>query len=318
MTIKHLVISGGGPSGFVAYGAIKQLAIQKFLDINHLETIYSSSVGSIFGVAITLGYEWDWLDDYFIKRPWNKILEIDPSIFINTFSDKGIYGLEIHEKLLEPLLTAKNLSPNITLREYYEYNNIEIHIFTSDLNKDTPLSIDLSYKTHPDLSLVKAVYMSASYPFLFKPLCENGSCFIDGGLLNNYPLRNCIENIKMKNNNTDSGNNNTDSGNDIDIVNYDEIIALKKITPINTTTICNETNVLEYGLELFRKMHLAILKDNECKSHDIKNTIECVVKNEKGVESWWNIFSTENGRREVIRDGELIAQEFIEKRSKTA
>lgn len=76
--------------------------------------------------------------------------------------------------------------------------------------------------------------------------------------------------------------------------------------------------MLEYGLELLRKMHIAILKDNECKSNDIKNTIECVVKNEKGVESWWNIFSTKNGRREVIRDGELIAQEFIEKHSKTA
>lgn len=199
MTIKHLVISGGGPSGMVAYGAIKQLSLQKFLDISNLETIYSSSVGSIVGAVITLGYDWEWLDDYFIKRPWNKILEIDPTIFMNSFNDKGIYGLEIHEKLLEPLLTAKNLSPKITLQEYFDYNNIEFHIFTSDLNKNIPMSIDMSYKTHPDLSLVKAVYMSASFPFLFKPLCENGGCFIDGGLLNNYPLKNCIENIKMKN-----------------------------------------------------------------------------------------------------------------------
>ena len=310
MTIKHLVISGGGPSGFVAYGAIKQLAIKKFVDISHLETIYTSSVGSIFGAVITLGYDWEWLDDYFIKRPWNKILEIDPTILMKSFTDKGIYGLDIHEKLLEPLLTAKNLSPKITLQEYYDYNNIEFHIFTSDLNKNIPMSIDMSYKTHPDLSLVKAVYMSASFPFLFKPLCENGNCFIDGGLLNNYPLQNCIENIKLKNNKNNKNNN--------DFVDYDEIIALKKISPANTTTICTETNVLEYGLELFRKMHLAILKDSEFKQKDIKNTIECMVRNETGVESWWNIFSTENGRREVIRDGELFANEFIEKHSKTA
>ena len=296
MTIKHLVISGGGPSGFVAYGVIKQLSIQKFLDISNLETIYASSVGSIFGAVITLGYEWDWLDDYFIKRPWNKILEIDPAILMNSFTDKGIYGLEIHQKLLEPLLTAKNLSPAITLKEYYEYNNIELHIFTSDLNKEIPVSIDMSYKTHPDLSLVKAIYMSASFPFLFKPLCENGSCFIDGGLLNNYPLQNCIENIKN--------------------IDYDEILALKKIRSNHISTISNDTNVLEYGMEMFKKMHYAILKDS--KDNDIKNTIECSVRDEAGFESWWNIFTTESGRKEIINDGELLANEFIEKHSKTA
>ena len=312
MTIKHMVISGGGPSGLVAYGVIKQLALQKVLDIFSLETIYTSSVGSIFGVVVTLGYDWEWLDDYFIKRPWNKILEIDPTILMNSFTDKGIYGLEIYQKLLEPLLTAKNLSSTITLQEYYEYNNIELHIFTSDLNKDIPLSIDMSYKTHPDLPLVKAIYMSASFPFLFKPLCENGSCFIDGGLLNNYPMQNCIDNIKKKN------KINENNKSEEDCVNYDEIIGLKKITSTNISTICNDTNVLEYGVEMYRKMHQAILKDTESKTNDIKNTIECVVRNESGFESWWNIFSTEKGRKEVISDGESIAKEFIEKHLKTA
>jgi len=301
MTIKHMVISGGGPSGFVAYGAIKQLAIQKFLDISNLETFYASSVGAVLGVVITLGYEWEWLDDYFIKRPWNKILEIDPAILMNSFNEKGIYGIEIHEKLLEPLLTAKNLSPKITLKEYYEYNKIDFHIFTSDLNKTIPMSIDMSYKTHPNVQLVKAIYMSAAFPFLFKPLCENGSCFIDGGLLNNYPLQNCIDNIK--------NNNGT--------VNVDEIIAFKKISSTHTTTISDDTNVLEYGLEMFRKMHVAILKDSESKNNNIKYTIECGV-NDTSFKSWWNIFSTENGRKEVISDGEILADKFIERHSKTA
>ena len=303
LVMKHLVISGGGPSGLVAYGAIKQLAIQNVLDISRVETIYASSVGSIIGAVITLGYDWEWLDDYFIKRPWNKILEIDPTILMNSFTDKGIYGIEIQEKLLGPLLTAKNLSQTITLKEFYEYTNIEFHIFTSDLNKDIPMSIDMSYKTHPDIQLVKAIYMSSSFPFLFKPICENGSCFVDGGLLNNYPLQNCIENIKKNNN---------------DCVDYDEIIALKKVDPCNIQKVTDKTNVLEYGLDMFRKMHLAILKDIESKDNDIKNTIHCVVRNEYGLESWLNIFSTEKGRKDVIEDGELLAKEFIEKHSKTA
>ena len=116
-------------------------------------------------------------------------------------------------------------------------------------------------------------------------------------------MQNCIENIKKNNN---------------DCIDYDEIIALKKVDPRNIQKVTDKTNVLEYGLDMFRKMHLAILKDIESKDNDIKNTIHCVVRNEYGLESWLNIFSTEKGRKEVIGDGELLANEFIEKHSKTA
>ena len=301
MTIKHLVISGGGPSGFVAYGAIKYLSENKVINMSSIETLYTCSVGSIIGVVVTLGYEWKWLDDYFVKRPLTKLLEIEPLNIIDAFNKKGLFGIEVMETFMKPLLTAKNLSENITLKEYYDYNKTEIHIISTDLNKHPPLSIDISYKTHPDLPLVKALYMSASYPFLFKPLCENNCCYTDGGFLNNYPLQNCIQNIKETNNGK---------------VNFDEIIALKKIRTNTPTNISDTTNIFEYGIEILRKLHCVVIKQYEEEKNDIKNTINCIVKNEKGIESWLDIFSTEQGRSEIIHDGEQFAKLFIEKHSK--
>ena len=303
MTIKHLVISGGGPSGFVAYGAIKHLCEQNVIEISKLETLYTCSIGSIIGVVVTLGYQWKWLDDYFVKRPFSKLLEIEPLNILDAFNNKGIFGMEVIEKLMKPLLTAKNLSENITLQEYYDYNKTEIHIITTDLNKHPPLSIDISYKTHPELSLVKALYMSSSYPFLFKPLCENNSCYTDGGFLNNYPLKNCIQNIKENNNGK---------------IDLDEIIAFKKIKEDTETTISDNTNIFEYGITILRKLHFVVLAQCEEGQQDIKNTIYCVVKNEKGIESWLNIFSTEEGRSNIIHDGEIFAKNFIEKHLKIA
>ena len=69
MTIKHIVISGGGPTGFITYGAVRYLSKEKFWDLKNIETIYGSSIGALMGVVFSLGYDWEWLDDYFIKRP---------------------------------------------------------------------------------------------------------------------------------------------------------------------------------------------------------------------------------------------------------
>ena len=36
--------------------------------------------------------------------------------------------------------------------------------------------------------------MSSTFPILFKPIIEDDKCFIDGGLLNNFPINDCLEN----------------------------------------------------------------------------------------------------------------------------
>ena len=98
------------------------------------------------------------------------------------------------KEVLTPLLTAKDLSENITLKEYYDYNNIDLHCITVELNSFQ--KVDLNHNTYPDLSLIKALEMSSAYPILFKPIIENDKCYIDGGLLDNYPINECLENEK--------------------------------------------------------------------------------------------------------------------------
>ena len=124
MTIKHLVISGGGPSGFITYGAAKLLSKEQFWSIDDIKTIYGCSIGAYMGVILSLKYDWNTLDDYFIKRPWEKIIELSPSTLVESYLNKGIIGESFIKASIEPLLTAKNLEINITMKELYEYNNI--------------------------------------------------------------------------------------------------------------------------------------------------------------------------------------------------
>ena len=126
MVIKHLVIAGGGPSGLFTYGAAKFLSKENFWNIDSIETIYGTSIGGFIGAVIALKHEWNVLDDYIIKRPWEKLIELSPECLFKVWEEKGIFGDEFIREALKPLLEAQDLSVDITLKEFYDYSKIEL------------------------------------------------------------------------------------------------------------------------------------------------------------------------------------------------
>ena len=83
MTIKHLVLAGGGSGGFTVYGALKYLNQKEFFLLNNITSIHSSSAGSIIAGLIILANDWNLLDDYILKRPWDKLININPTALLN-------------------------------------------------------------------------------------------------------------------------------------------------------------------------------------------------------------------------------------------
>ena len=114
MVIKHIVISGGGPTGFITYGAAKHLAKEAFWKLDDIESIYGCSIGAYMGVILSLGYDWDWLDDYFIKRPWDKVIGITPISIFDSLITRGIIGEKIYKRFARTFVDSK--------RTKYKYN----------------------------------------------------------------------------------------------------------------------------------------------------------------------------------------------------
>ena len=54
MTIKHLVIAGGGPIGFQFLGALEHLNEKGFWKLEDIESIYATSIGTFLAVFICL------------------------------------------------------------------------------------------------------------------------------------------------------------------------------------------------------------------------------------------------------------------------
>jgi len=295
MTIKHIVIAGGGPTGFYTYGAAKFLAEKNFWNINNIETIYGTSIGACIGALLCLKYDWSTLNDYIIKRPWDKIFNVSPETIFKIWESKGLFGDECIKELLKPLLIAKELSVNITLKEFYEYSKIELHMFSVDIN-DFPLSeTDISYKTHPDLSLISALTMTTAIPFIYKPVIIDNKCFLDGGIVLNYPLKKCLIDTMCDEN---------------EILAFKNYYSTDKKNVKNLNGIADDTTLLNFWVYLMR---LFIKQFNS--NHDepvISNEVKCFVDDIGNIDEWKKALDDKECREKFIKKGEIAGFMFLE------
>lgn len=195
MTIKHLVISGGGPTLIQVLGAIQHLETNNFLNISDIETIYGTSAGAIIGILICLKYDWETINDYIIKRPWHDVFAIKAEHILEVYKKKGLFDIKIIEKCFKPVFDAKDVPLDINLEDFYNLTKIELHFFSFEINEYKVH--DISYLTHPKLSLLTAVQMTCALPILISPVFIEDKCYIDGGLSTNYPLQYCIDTRKQ-------------------------------------------------------------------------------------------------------------------------
>ena len=177
MTIKHLVISGGGPIMVQVLGAIQHLEQNNFLNMKDIESIYGTSAGAIIGILICLNYDWETINDYIIKRPWHDVFSIKVQNIFDAYTKKGIFDIKTIEKCFKPLLDAKDISMDINLTDFYNLSRIELHLFSFEINEYKVQ--DISYLTHPNLSLMTAVQMTCGLPILVTPVCIDDKCFIE-------------------------------------------------------------------------------------------------------------------------------------------
>jgi predicted acylesterase/phospholipase RssA len=285
LNIKHLVISGGGPSLLQYISAIQYLDINKIIKLNDIQSIYGTSAGSIVGILLCLRYDWETINDYIIKRPWHELFHIKINYIFEAYKNRGIYGKKIIEKIFKPLLDAKDLSIDINLKDFYEYSKIELHFFSFEVNQF--MIEDISYLTHPDISLIDAVMMSSAIPLLITPIVIDNKCYIDGGVSANYPLKYCI----------DSGKN------------EEEILGLcNQYDTQQKNHVDSTSNLLDFIMCFFFKIINSLSSSNVIPK--IKYEIICNVKH-LSLNYFTSTLSSMEIRKEYYQMGEESAKHFV-------
>jgi predicted acylesterase/phospholipase RssA len=283
MTIKNIVLSGGGYNGLCMLGTISYLLEREFVDFNKIEKIYGTSFGALCGFIICLKIKWNEVIEYFIERPWDKMVNVNVDSILDMISKKGLLDESFIHSLLEKLIISCGLEKDITFEGLYEYNNIELHSYHVELNK--LVLVDCSYKTHPNMKVLDAIYSSCCLPFLFTPSKIDNKLCIDGGVLCAFPLNKCIESGTVE----------------------DEILAIEIIHSHNEKPIEDKSNIMDYGIYLF----LNLMRRVNNKQKKIKNYI-ALPCDSLNMQSTISLIKNKRMREEYIENGKKIGITFLE------
>lgn len=293
MQIKHLVISGGGPTMFQSIGAIQYLEQNGFVDLNNIKSMYGTSAGAFVSVFVALKFDWETLNEYVIKRPWHKIFPIKANTILDSYSKKGLFDNSVIIKCFKPVFDAKDISMEITMKQFFEYSGIEIHMFSFELNSFE--GVDISYKTHPDLPLIKALHMTSSFPVFLSPVFIDNNCYIDGGIICNYPLDKCI-----------AANGNVD-----EILGFNNDYSLESNNKKEKSdSITEDSSLIDFLLGLFIKIIRSMETDTT--QQKIKN--EIIYKAEHiSVNVMKNCLYSHEVRQQLLDSGINASKEFLKK-----
>lgn len=292
MTIKHIVISGGGPTGLKSLGALQHLEKNDFWKIENVESIYATSAGAIIGLLIVMKIKWDYINDYVIKRPWHEVFDISINQIFEAFSKKGLFDEKVIDIFFKPFFNAIDLSLGITMRELYEYSKIDFHVFSLEMNGFE--MIDISHQSHPDLKVFDAIHMTIALPLVITPRCVGEKCYVDGGVVSNYPLNYCINN------------------NNISDENLREILGVcnnyESNENSNTNIVNNESTILDYITIFINKLVMNV--DTEPKQIKIPNEIRYKTQHINFAFLKLTISSSEE-REKLLKDGIEAAETFL-------
>ena len=287
-TIRHIVIAGGGDYGLSFYKALRDSHHAGFWNIQNIETIYATSIGSLFTVWMCLlpKLSFDIYDDFVLNRPWDKVFDFHINKLLQLIKEKGIFGKKVVENIIAPVFHSLDIPLDITVKDFYEFTHIEMHLIATNLT--TFEMVDISYKTHPEWTVLDALYSSMGLPVLFSPHIIDGKIYADGAFTNNYPVNLCIQNGAIP----------------------DEILGLVRTNPIEN----KEAVVLNTLIDYIFFIMGTLLARVSTRPMRIKNQIEFLVNDAfVNIYSVYQCTSRKERRSELFQIGTSTWNAFYEK-----
>ena len=164
------MLGPGGMGYFSLLGVLKYIGDERLQDIQEFA---GSSAGSILAILLGMGWSVD------------KIIEMSFSRNIGEhmkYSIRGIvadYGLIGHASIKSELIEILGCDP--TFKDVGK----KVHIAAFCVDRST--TVYFSQDTHPDMSVLDAICMSISVPFLFSAFRYDDKLYVDGGLVESIP-----------------------------------------------------------------------------------------------------------------------------------
>ena len=185
--ITNIVFEGGGIKGLAYCGAM--IRLNELGLINKLNKYAGSSVGAISATLLAIGYSPEELLKIIKETDFNNFMDDKFGYirdFYNLMNDYGYCKGDYIYDWIGKLIQKKTGSADYTFGQLYSTKNIQLVITGTNLT--TLKTVYYSHCSHENMKIRDAVRISMSIPFLFRPIEWNNETFVDGGVIDNYPL----------------------------------------------------------------------------------------------------------------------------------
>lgn len=188
-----LVLSGGGAKGFAHIGVLKVI---DSLGIK-IDYVAGTSMGAIIGSLYATGYSGKQLEEMFKAQDFNELINdafprSSKSFYERENAQKYAVTLPF-DKFKITLPSALSLGQNVYNLLYHmmlpvsdvrDFSKLPIPFFCIATNIETGESLIMDKGR-----LAEAVTASGALPSLFQPVVIDGDILIDGGVTNNFPVK---------------------------------------------------------------------------------------------------------------------------------
>jgi NTE family protein len=185
----NLVFEGGGMKGVAYCGALEILESMNIL--KNIKNFGGSSVGGFFAALIAIGYNAKELTKLAYSTDFSTFINND-NIFnslekaINLTIEMGMSDGYKFERFIEDCIIKKTGNKNYRFIDLYKDKMINLVLTGTDINRE--LTVYFGKDSHPHMPIKEALRITMGIPILFKPFEHNKDLFVDGGMLDNYPI----------------------------------------------------------------------------------------------------------------------------------
>ncbi|NOU59977.1 hypothetical protein ELS83_09090 [Marinifilum sp. JC070] len=192
-----LVLSGGGAKGFAHVGVLK---IIDELEIP-IDYISGTSMGSIIGGFYSIGYSAQQIEDMILSQNWDKLLADEISRKYVPFHEKQNYERHVLSFPIKPkgiqlpsgIVKGQNVINlferlSIDYHDVTDFNKLPIPFVcvATDIETGEAVILDNGY-------LPEAMRASMAIPTVFSPIEIDGRLLVDGGMVNNFPVKEVVD-----------------------------------------------------------------------------------------------------------------------------
>jgi NTE family protein len=180
--ITELCLAGAANRGISYIGVLKCLDEYSVLD---LKKFVGVSIGSFIGVCYIVGYTPDEIFKDVLEKDLSEFEDISLACVMNNGS--VLSGINYRTWVWDVL--CKKIDPMTTFKLIYEKFGVDVTITAVSLDSGEDGLEYFSLTDTPDMPIYYAILASMTVPLVFPPLVYNGKRYIDGGVLENFPMQ---------------------------------------------------------------------------------------------------------------------------------